>query len=219
MLETSLLEIFFFSFLLALGGAISPGPVTTTIVNLAVRQGWHVGPLIALGHSLLELIVVGAIALGLQTLMTQASVQIFISIIGGLILLYLGMQTLFNVQNEELPASDENWDTSTKKSSQLILLVAATTLANPFWFAWWISVPQSYLAQVNALEIFPLAAFYLGHISADFAWDSGLAAAVATGRKWMTNRVYQTILSLSGAFLVYLGFSFIRNGWDLLLPF
>jgi threonine/homoserine/homoserine lactone efflux protein len=59
-------------------------------------------------------------------------------------------------------------------------------------------------------------AFYLGHISADFAWISGLAAAVATGRKWMTNRLYQVILSVSGAFLLYLGITFLVNGWTLL---
>ena len=215
MLETSLLEIYIFSFVLALGGAISPGPVSTTIVNLAVRQGWHVGPLIAFGHSLLELIVVGAIVLGLQSLLAVAGAQIFISFLGGLILLFMGAQILLNIQKEKLPAADTKWDSSRKKTSQVILLGAATTLANPFWFAWWISVPQSYLAQVNALELFPLMAFYLGHISADFAWDTALAGAVASGRKWMTNLLYQVILSLSGAFLLYLGFTFLMNGWTL----
>jgi threonine/homoserine/homoserine lactone efflux protein len=216
MLETSLLEIFFFSFVLALGGAISPGPVSTTIVNLAVRQGWYVGPLIALGHSLLELFVVGAIAFGLQSLMTVLAVQIIISFLGSLTLFFMSAQILLNVRIEELPTAVSKGGISRKKTSQLVLLGVATTIANPFWFAWWISVPQSYLAQVNALELFPLMAFYLGHISADFAWISGLAAAVATGRKWMTNRLYQVILSVSGAFLLYLGITFLVNGWTLL---
>ncbi|MEK6587657.1 MAG: LysE family transporter, partial [Chloroflexota bacterium] len=61
----SLLAIFVFSFVVTFGAVVSPGPVTAAILSESPRQGWKVGPLIAGGHSLLELLMVILIALGL----------------------------------------------------------------------------------------------------------------------------------------------------------
>lgn len=72
------------------------------------------------------------------------------------------------------------------------------------------TVAASYLSQ--ALSMAGVAAFYLGHVSADFAWDTALSSMVGGGRRWMTDRVYQVIIILCGAFLVYLGLVFLRQG-------
>ena len=216
MLGFSFFEIFLFSFVLGLGGAVSPGPVSAAIISLAPRQGWRVGPLVALGHSLLELLVVGLIAFGMQRFLSQTIFQIAISFIGGLLLIFMGTSMLIDLRRGKmhLPrAKDKREKTRTQK---IVWLGVASTLANPFWFAWWITVPTSYLAQEAALETLPLAAFYLGHISADFAWDSSLASFVAGERPWMNNNVYRFIIAISGAFLVYLGGSFLLEGQRLI---
>ncbi|HJW89310.1 MAG TPA: LysE family transporter, partial [Anaerolineales bacterium] len=57
-----------------------------------------------------------------------------------------------------------------------------------------------------------VAAFYVGHISADFAWDTFLSTAVASGRRWMTPGVYRGLIGLCGAFLVYFGVVFLMQG-------
>lgn len=216
MIENSFLQIFVFSLLLGFGGAVSPGPVSTAIVSQAPRQGARVGPLVALGHSILELLMVAMIAFGLQRALSQSNVQIAVSLAGGVLLLFMGAKMLIDLRKGgmQLPQADDVSEQS--KASQLVWLGMATTLANPFWFAWWISVPSSYLAQVGALGLLPLAAFYLGHISADFAWDSTLAVFVGGGSRWMSDKVYGLIIAVSGAFLLYLGVSFFLEGLRLL---
>lgn len=215
----SLPAIFVFSFILAIGGVISPGPVSTAIVSQAPRQGWRVGPLIALGHALLELLVVIALAFGLQAVLAQSWVQTAVALMGGALLLWMGARLLLGAWQGQLQLAKAEEGEDQHRTSQLVWLGVATTLANPFWFAWWISVPTSYLAQASALGLMPLAAFYLGHISADFAWDSALAGLVGSGRSWMNQRIYSGILGLCGAFLFYLGLIFFAEGFRLLSTF
>ncbi len=46
------------SFVVALSGALMPGPLLTVTVGEATRRGFWAGPLIILGHGLLELTLV-----------------------------------------------------------------------------------------------------------------------------------------------------------------
>ena len=53
-----LLTIFFTSFCIALSGALMPGPLLTVTISETTRRGLLVGPLLIIGHSILELILV-----------------------------------------------------------------------------------------------------------------------------------------------------------------
>jgi len=55
-------------------------------------------------------------------------------------------------------------------------------------------------------------AFYLGHIAADYAWDTILSTVVGSGRRWMTDAVYRTLLLACGIFFIYLGGTFLVHG-------
>ena len=54
------------------------------------------------------------------------------------------------------------------------------------------------------------AAFYLGHVAADLTWDTGLAAAVGAGARWITPVRYQILLYVTGGFMLYLGTQYLR---------
>jgi threonine/homoserine/homoserine lactone efflux protein len=58
------LTLLAWSFGVAIGPVISPGPVSTAIVTEGVRRGSRAGPLVSTGHALMELAMVGALALG-----------------------------------------------------------------------------------------------------------------------------------------------------------
>ena len=51
----NILLVFFSSFVLALSGALVPGPLFTLTVSESLRRGAKAGPLIILGHGLLEI--------------------------------------------------------------------------------------------------------------------------------------------------------------------
>jgi threonine/homoserine/homoserine lactone efflux protein len=98
---------------------------------------------------------------------------------------------------------------------KIISLGMLATLSNPFWYAWWATVASAYLAQAREISLILVAAFYLGHISADYTWNTILSTVIGKGSRWMTQTVYQVIMSLCGLFLIYLGCSFLLKG---LLP-
>jgi len=57
-----------------------------------------------------------------------------------------------------------------------------------------------------------LCAFYLGHIAADYAWNTFLASVVGSGRRWLSDRVYRVLLVVCGLFLIYTGLRFAWAG-------
>ncbi len=59
------------SFIVALSGALMPGPLLTVTVGEAARRGFWAGPLIMVGHSLLELALVLLLLVGLGAWLNQ----------------------------------------------------------------------------------------------------------------------------------------------------
>ncbi len=213
MQSTTLLAIFTFSFILAIGAVMSPGPVTTAIVSQAPRIGWRVGPLISLGHALLELIIVLALAFGLQQFLALPGIESSISLIGGLLLIWMGSAILDSLRKGKIKLPQQSQKINKQSKNRIVYLGVLATLANPFWYAWWVSVPTAYLAQASALGLLPLAAFYVGHISADFLWNTFLATAISNGSRWFNDRFYAWILGACSLFFVYLGLSFLARAW------
>ena len=212
----SLVAVFIFAFVVGFGAVISPGPVSTAIVSQSPRNGWRVGPLISTGHSLLELVLTLLITLGLATVLARPGIQALIGLVGGGLLLWMGGSMLVGAWrgNVHLPGASSETKLMTKR--EILLLGMLATITNPFWYAWWVTVAAGYLAQAQALGIGSVAAFYLGHISADYSWNTTLATVVGSGRKWITGTVYRVIIGFCGAFLVYFGVVFLTRGFGLL---
>ena len=77
-MEFALLTIFCTSFVIALSGALMPGPLMTVTVTESSRRGAIVGPLMILGHSILELALVAGLLLGLAPFLAREDVFVFI---------------------------------------------------------------------------------------------------------------------------------------------
>ena len=77
-MQFALFTIFCTSFILALSGALMPGPLLTVTVSESSRRGAHVGPMMIFGHSLLELALVIALLSGLAPFLVRDDVFIFI---------------------------------------------------------------------------------------------------------------------------------------------
>jgi threonine/homoserine/homoserine lactone efflux protein len=109
----------------------------------------------------------------------------------------------------QLPQADAG---SAQVGQGLVGLGIATTLGNPFWYVWWIGVGGGYVLMTRQQGLGALATFYVGHILADYAWDTLLASVVGSGRRWLTDSVYQALLLACGLFLVYTGVRFLWAG-------
>ncbi|MCX7680668.1 MAG: LysE family translocator [Anaerolineae bacterium] len=204
--------LFAWSFGIAIGPVVSPGPVSVTVVTEGVRRGWRVGPLVSTGHALMELLMVGALMLGMGKALEYPALVAGVGIFGGLFLLWMGGVMGWNglLHKPELP--QPGGSPAALGARSLIGLGVATTMSNPFWYIWWIGVGSGYVLAQGQQGPAALAAFYLGHISADYAWNTLLAATAASGRRWLNARVYQALLVAGGLFLLYTGARFVWAG-------
>lgn len=85
--------IFSFSFLVALTGAMSPGPMLTYTIAKSVKtphRGYLMGVWIVFGHALIEMVIVLFLLLGFSFILKNQIVVRLIGIVGGFILCFFG---------------------------------------------------------------------------------------------------------------------------------
>jgi threonine/homoserine/homoserine lactone efflux protein len=163
-----------------------------------------------------ELAIVLLITLGMGALLARPGVQTVVALAGAALLAWMGGSLLWAVLRDRvhLPRQDERADALPFR--QMIVVGVLATITNPFWYAWWLTVAVGYLAQARALSLFAVLAFYLGHISADYLWDTVLSMVVGGGRRWMTDGVYRALIVICGGFLLYLAWGFLSQGFKAL---
>ena len=206
----SFFTVFIFSFSMAIGAVLTPGPVTTAIISQSPRLGWVTGLLVSMGHAITELIIVILITLGLSSVLGAPNVQIVIAILGGLLLLYMGASMLIDSIRGKmvLPEGDE-----IKEKLSYGKLFSVGSLSNPFWYAWWMTAAAIYLLEAKTAGWLIVVGFYFGHISADFVWNLLLSSVIGRGKKLITNKVYAVLISLCAGYLIYLALKFLIVGY------
>ena len=213
----SFVGLFVWSFVTTIGAVMSPGPVSTAVVTEGMRRGLRVGPLVSIGHTFAELVVVVALATGIGRVLERPMWATAIGLLGGIFLLWMGGTMAWGAARREVRLPRAGDDTVPGAGSSLIVLGVVTTLSNPFWYMWWVSVGGGYVLMTLQEGVSSLLVFYLGHISADYVWNTILASVVASGRSWLNDRVYQALLLVCGLFLVYLGLRFMWTGVGLVV--
>ena len=82
------------SFIVALSGALMPGPLLTLTVGEAARRGFWAGPLIIVGHALLVLGLVLLILAGVAVWLHRPLVLGLVGILGAGLLWWMGLGLL-----------------------------------------------------------------------------------------------------------------------------
>jgi len=198
--------IFLTSFTIALSGALMPGPLLTVTISESARRGYSAGPLLIVGHSVLELALVTAICLGLGVYLKAASVRAATGALGGCILLYLGIEMLRTAG--KLSIERRSGGDIIRRSTPVVT-GALASLANPYWTLWWVTFGLGYLMRISNRGLPGVAFFFAGHIAADFAWYSMVSYGVSKGAAIMRDSAYRMLIRACGVFLVLFG------GWFL----
>ncbi|MGI6434721.1 MAG: LysE family transporter [Syntrophomonadaceae bacterium] len=201
------------AFVIGLSGAIMPGPLLTATIASSAQHGFKAGPLMVLGHGLLELLLIIALVFGLSQIVQIGLVSKGIALLGGSVLLYLGY-----IMCRDAISGRVSWDgvhlseAGRDKGLHPIAAGIIISLVNPFWSLWWMTIGLSYLMIALKHGIVGLTAFFTGHIGADLLWYSAIAAVVAGGKRFIKPRVYQGVIILCGLFMLLFGSYFIIHG-------
>lgn len=198
-----LVLIFGSSFLVGLSGALMPGPVLTVTIAEATRRGIWAGPLIVLGHGIIEFTLFIALVLGLGSLLKHDLVFGIVGLGGGIVLIGMGVGMVWGTKRATLKL-----DLDEGARSRPVIAGLLTSISNPYFIIWWATIGLSYIALSQQHGIMGLGSFYSGHIMADVVWYFAVAAAITVGKKIMTDHTYRWIIGLCGGFLVLLGLSF-----------
>ncbi len=198
------------AFIIGLSGAMMPGPLLTYVINGSLRRGFIAGPLIILGHALLELILIILLLLGLNRLFANKNFAYLIGIIGGSVLLWMGYGMIKSVLKKEISLKKQT--ESGGKISGFILPGAVVSISNPYWILWWSTVGMTYLVNSYKYGALGTGFFYFGHVMADFVWYSIVSWVVVFGRKLVNDKIYRGLIFIFGIILIYFAGTFITDG-------
>ncbi|MGA2507554.1 MAG: LysE family transporter [Chitinispirillaceae bacterium] len=193
----SLIGIGVISFIVALSGALMPGPLLTATVGESVRYGPRAGPLLIAGHAILEFALVVALFLGLAPLLIDKKVTAWISLAGSLILLWLSFGMFRTLSSLSLRAVDS----SEKSHGRLITSGILVSLSNPYWTIWWATFGLAYILQSRQLGMVGVVVFFVGHVFADLAWYSLVSFSVGKGRRFFNDTTYRRLVGFCAFFL------------------
>ncbi len=208
-----IIQIFFGSLIVAFSGAMVPGPMLTLVISSVAKKGFWTSFFIVLGHSLLELIVVIGFFMGILKLLDNPLTSRIISIIGGIFLLYLGIDIILSIFkkrfNIDFKSVLKQKTINARSSGAAVLKGAFISIINPYWSIWWVSIGAAFLLKSVQFNIAGVSSFYIGHISADFIWYLSIGFLVNSGRRFFNQKIYNGILTACSIFLFYLGIKFI----------
>jgi len=83
------------------------------------------------------------------------------------------------------------------------------SISNPYWILWWTTIGLGYLVAAMKLGVGGVIIFFLGHITADFAWYSIVSLGVSRGKALIKDKPYQMIIRLCGLLLLGFGIWFL----------
>ncbi len=213
-----MIEIFILSFLIALTGALVPGPVLTFTIykSLKGKKGYLAGFLIILGHALLEFSLILLLLLGASLFFRSILILTIIAIVGGVFLALFGLivikdavkkkvQLNFTIADEEIKGFHGN-----SFLGGIIL-----SLSNPYWSFWWAVIGLSLMINLNISFENPmgLMLFFLGHELGDFSLYVPISIFTYFGGQSLNQKIYKWILIACGVFMIgfgiYLAFNII----------
>lgn len=197
------------AFVVGLSGALMPGTVFVTVVVHAAKRGWIVGPLIVLGHVMLETVMGIALVLGLSTLMGVQAVRTAVGLVGGFFLLWMSIDLIRTSRRAGLFSEASSKSLGIVTSAPVLSGLVASSV-NPYFYVWWATVGNVFT--MKGLEIAGLlgvTVFLISHWMSDLSWYTLVSWSVGKSGRYMTDRVYRATLGVCGLFLFVLGAVFL----------
>ena len=189
---------------ISLSGVMMPGPVMVAAIAKG-SENKHAGLWIALGHLMIEIPLIGIIAMGFYYILTDNWVQGIIGIGGGALLLYMGIQMIRMREEKEVVEK--------AFPGHPILAGIITTVGNPYFILWWATIGATLIIGALEFGLLGILAFVVVHESCDILWDWFLSYSVHRSKELWTPRSHSIIFGVCGLVLVFFGIYFILAFW------
>jgi len=184
----------------SMSGVMMPGPMFAVTLAKSYRSQFA-GALIAIGHGLVEVPLILLIYFGFTSFLDNEAVKLAVSIAGGIVLLYLGvnmlrLRTAVIESREELPLNS-------------VVAGITTSIFNPYFLLWWATVGAALITRATDFGRTGIALLIPVHWLCDLVWLSLVAFLVyRTGRLW-GRRVHSILFAGSALLLIGFGLWFV----------
>lgn len=215
----TLLELAVASFVVGFTGAMMPGPVLIATILHSAKKGYMTGPLVTVGHAFVELMIALLLGLGLVLIIGSLEVRVIIRFLGGLGLMWMGLEASKYSKNATVQGLVENESRAKVLMYGPISLGLLMSISNPYWWVWWVTVGNTFLIEgVAVAGLLGAATFYFSHIISDLTWYTIVSSSIGKSRKVISDKVYRYVLIGCSIFLIGLGIIFLIEGLNLILP-
>lgn len=207
------IAIFVSSYIIGFSGAMMPGTLLAVTVSESSRRGPSAGPLLVVGHGLLELTLVTALLLGLAPLFNHRAFFLTVSLAGGAVLLWMAYGMFRSLPKLTLAIASNN-----KSRNHPVLSGILMSVVNPYWIIWWATIGLGYILNARQYGLYGVAVFFTGHILADLTWYSAVSFGIGKGRRFFNDTVYRILIGVCASALVFFASYFLYRA-ACVLPF
>jgi threonine/homoserine/homoserine lactone efflux protein len=209
--------IFGLSFLTALTGALSPGPLLTYTIMQSLKDkksGHLMGFKIIAGHAILESVILIAIMLGFSAFLSNALFRRAISLAGCAFLVISGISIFIAAKKGRISADFINpGETEPKSPAERtklphpVLGGIVVSMSNPYWWIWWATIGSTFLVTYNiSISSWDrMLVFFIGYEAGDLIWYVPVSFLTHLGRRIISTSVYIKVIVACGIFMVGFG--------------
>ena len=191
-------------------GALAPGPLFFGLLMHGSKEGARGGFSAAVGHTIVELPLVLALALGLLAAASQPMIKSGIGFVGGAGLIGFGLFQVYSTVRSK-PDRVEIPKAKGLPRSSLVLGLALTGL-NPYFILWWLTIGSIMIVQALAFAaILGVLIMYISHVWMDYVFLTAIAHLGKKGQAIVGSRYYKFALIAFGFILVYYGATFLLS--------
>ncbi len=193
--------------LISLSGVLMPGPLFAVTIKKASKSK-TAGALIAVGHGIVEFPLMFLIFFVLSLFSLPSIVQIAVGLVGGLLMIFMGVQAFRNRHIQEEATVDLKRDS--------VLAGVWTTVANAGFILWWLTIGTTLILNAKLFGLLGFSVFAGVHWLTDFLWYTVVALLIFKSQRFWTERTHMGITLFCVVVFIGFGAYFVGSAlWSL----
>jgi threonine/homoserine/homoserine lactone efflux protein len=195
--------------LVSFAGAIAPGPILAVTIAKGLKSPWA-GFQIALGHVLVDILMILLIYFGLSQFLQILAVRVTLSILGGILIIGLGIGLFRSRAAVVQGRADLRYNA--------FVLGIFTTIFNPMFFPWWATIGNMFIMKFHEFGITGLVAFIFAAELPNLVWYP--FASIITYKTSFSSRgqrIKAWLIIICSILLISFGVWFVVSGVQMIV--
>lgn len=204
-------KIIYTTVAISASGALSPGPLTIATFSLGSRHGWRGGFLVAVGHTIAEVLYITLLFYFFSSAETilKGFVGDVISVVGTSLVLFFALSSIREgmlgiKHGKAFHVSD---DASYLKNP--IIVGMLFTGLNIWFLIWWLSIGIELISLATRVGFIGILVLFSSHIWLDYLWLCLVAEAGRRGMQIMNTKRYSILILVLGIILALFGINMV----------